>query len=72
MSSNASLVFPSFDRVNFEAIHLWEDRERSAVVVEWRSPASPFSGGLPGAVRGPALIRRKRRRQNPAGARFAA
>lgn len=37
-------VFPSFHRVNFEAVHLWEDREKGAVVVEWRSHLWPKTG----------------------------
>jgi ketosteroid isomerase-like protein len=37
-------VFPAFDRVNFEAVHLWHDREASVVVVEWRSHLWPKTG----------------------------
>ncbi|MFQ5791267.1 MAG: nuclear transport factor 2 family protein [Acidobacteriota bacterium] len=37
-------VFPAFDRVNFEIVHLWEDREKSAVIVEWRSHLWPKKG----------------------------
>lgn len=37
-------VFPSFDRVNFEAVHLWQDRDASVVVVEWRSHLWPKTG----------------------------
>ena len=37
-------VFPSFERVRFDTVFLWEDRERSTVVVEWRSHLSPKTG----------------------------
>lgn len=37
-------VFPAFDRVRFEPVHVWEDREASVVVVEWRSHLAPKSG----------------------------
>jgi ketosteroid isomerase-like protein len=37
-------VFPAFDRVNFEAVHLWHDREASVVMVEWRSHLWPKTG----------------------------
>jgi ketosteroid isomerase-like protein len=37
-------VFPSFDRVNFEVVFLWEDREHSVVIVEWRSHLWPKTG----------------------------
>src|SRR5687767_14270967 len=37
-------VFPSFERVRFDVVFLWEVRERSAVVVEWRSHLSPKTG----------------------------
>ena len=37
-------VFPSFNRVNFEAVYTWQDREASVVVVEWRSTLWPKSG----------------------------
>lgn len=37
-------VFLSFDRVHFEVVHLWEDRERSGVIVEWRSHLWPRTG----------------------------
>jgi ketosteroid isomerase-like protein len=37
-------VFPSFDRVKLDVVFLWEDRERSAVVVEWRSHLWPRTG----------------------------
>jgi len=37
-------VFPSFDRVNFEIVFLWEDREHNVVVVEWRSHLWPKTG----------------------------
>jgi ketosteroid isomerase-like protein len=37
-------VFPSFTKVNFEAVHLWEDRPASVVVVEWRSHLWPKTG----------------------------
>jgi ketosteroid isomerase-like protein len=37
-------VFPSFDRVGFDTVFLWEDRERSVIVVEWRSHLWPKTG----------------------------
>ena len=37
-------VFPSFHKVDFEVVHLWEDRERSAVITEWRSHLWPKTG----------------------------
>lgn len=37
-------VFPAFERVRFDVVFLWEDRERSGVVVEWRSHLWPKSG----------------------------
>jgi len=37
-------VFPSFDKVDFEAVHLWQDRDASVVVVEWRSHLWPKTG----------------------------
>ncbi len=37
-------VFPSFDRVGFDIVFLWEDRDRSAVIVEWRSHLWPKTG----------------------------
>jgi ketosteroid isomerase-like protein len=37
-------VFPSFNRVKFEAVHTWEDEARSVVVVEWRSHLWPKTG----------------------------
>jgi ketosteroid isomerase-like protein len=37
-------VFPSFDKVNFEIVFLWEDREHDVVVVEWRSHLWPKTG----------------------------
>ena len=37
-------VFPSFNRVNFEAVYTWQDREKSVVIVEWRSTLWPKSG----------------------------
>jgi ketosteroid isomerase-like protein len=37
-------VFPAFERVNFEIVFVWEDRGRSAVVVEWRSHLWPRTG----------------------------
>jgi ketosteroid isomerase-like protein len=37
-------VFPSFDRVRFDVVHLFEDRDRSAVIVEWRSHLWPKTG----------------------------
>lgn len=39
-----SNVFPSFNKVNFEAVHLWQDRDASVVVVEWRSHLWPKTG----------------------------
>jgi ketosteroid isomerase-like protein len=37
-------VFPAFHAVRFEIVHLYEDRERSAVIVEWRSHLNPKTG----------------------------
>lgn len=37
-------VFPSFDRVDFEPVYVWEDAPRSVVVVEWRSHLWPKTG----------------------------
>lgn len=37
-------VFPSFHAVRFEVVHLYEDRDRSAVIVEWRSHLKPKTG----------------------------
>lgn len=37
-------VFPSFDKVNFETVHLWHDQPHSVVVVEWRSHLWPKTG----------------------------
>ena len=37
-------VFSSFDRVNFEAVHVWQDRDASVVIVEWRSHLWPKTG----------------------------
>jgi ketosteroid isomerase-like protein len=37
-------VFAAFERVNFEVVHLWQDREASVVVVEWRSHLWPKTG----------------------------
>lgn len=37
-------VFPSFSKVDFEVVHLWEDREHNVVVVEWRSHLWPKTG----------------------------
>lgn len=37
-------VFPSFNQVSFEVVHLWEDREKNTVVVEWRSRLWPKTG----------------------------
>lgn len=39
-----SNVFPAFERVSFEAVHLWQDHEASVVVVEWRSHLWPKTG----------------------------
>jgi ketosteroid isomerase-like protein len=37
-------VFPAFHRVRFDIVHLYEDEQRSAVIVEWRSHLEPRSG----------------------------
>lgn len=37
-------VFPSFTKVDFEIVHLWEDGDRNVVVVEWRSHLWPKTG----------------------------
>jgi ketosteroid isomerase-like protein len=37
-------VFTSFDKVDFEIVHLWEDRDKNVVVVEWRSHLWPKTG----------------------------
>lgn len=37
-------VFPSFDKVQFDVVHLWEDAPNSVVVVEWRSHLWPKTG----------------------------
>ncbi len=37
-------VFPSFHAVRFEIVHLYEDRDRSVVIVEWRSHLKPKTG----------------------------
>ena len=37
-------VFSSFNKVDFETVHLWEDREHNVVVVEWRSHLWPKTG----------------------------
>ena len=37
-------VFPSFNQVRFDADHIYEDVERSAVVVEWTSHLWPKTG----------------------------
>lgn len=37
-------VFPSFHRVSFEAVFLWEDPKKDVVVVEWRSHLWPKTG----------------------------
>ena len=37
-------VFTSFSKVDFEVVHLWEDRDHNIVVVEWRSHLWPKTG----------------------------
>ena len=37
-------VFPSFERVRFDIVFLWEDQARSCVTVEWRSHLWPKTG----------------------------
>jgi len=37
-------VFPAFNRVDFEPVHVWEDRDASVVIVEWRSHLWPKTG----------------------------
>ena len=37
-------VFPSFHAVDFEIVFQYEDREKGAVVVEWRSHLKPKTG----------------------------
>ena len=37
-------VFPSFNDVRFEVVHLYEDAAKSVVVVEWRSHLKPKTG----------------------------
>src|SRR5205814_1376345 len=37
-------VFPSFERVNFESVYMWEDETKSAIIVEWRSHLWPKTG----------------------------
>jgi ketosteroid isomerase-like protein len=37
-------VFPSFTKVDFEIVHLWEDRPKNVVVIEWRSHLWPKTG----------------------------
>jgi ketosteroid isomerase-like protein len=37
-------VFSSFNKVNFEIVFRWEDREHAVVVVEWRSHLWPKTG----------------------------
>ncbi len=37
-------VFPAFERVKFEAVYVWEDAAKSAVIVEWRSHLWPKTG----------------------------
>jgi ketosteroid isomerase-like protein len=37
-------VFPAFNQVKFEAVHMWEDQPHSVVVVEWRSHLWPKTG----------------------------
>jgi ketosteroid isomerase-like protein len=37
-------VFPSFHSVNFEIVFQYEDKEKSAVIVEWRSHLKPKTG----------------------------
>ena len=37
-------VFTSFTKVDFEVVHLWEDRDHNVVVVEWRSHLWPKTG----------------------------
>ncbi len=37
-------VFPAFNKVRFETVHLWQDRTRPVFVIEWRSHLWPKSG----------------------------
>jgi ketosteroid isomerase-like protein len=37
-------VFPSFHSVNFEVVFQYEDKDESAVIVEWRSHLKPKTG----------------------------
>lgn len=37
-------VFPAFNRVQFETVHVWEDGERPVFVIEWRSHLWPKTG----------------------------
>lgn len=37
-------VFPSFHAVHFEIVFQYEDKEKAAVIVEWRSHLKPKSG----------------------------
>ena len=37
-------VFPAFNEVRFEVVHLYEDTRQSAVTIEWRSHLKPKSG----------------------------
>jgi ketosteroid isomerase-like protein len=37
-------VFPAFDRVGFDAVHVWEDSGKDVVIVEWRSHLWPKTG----------------------------
>ena len=37
-------VFSSFHGVQFDVVHLYEDRPKSVVVVEWRSHLKPKTG----------------------------
>jgi len=37
-------VLPSFDKVDFDAVFLWEDRDKPVVIVEWRSHLWPKTG----------------------------
>jgi ketosteroid isomerase-like protein len=37
-------VFPSFHEVHFEVVFQYEDKEKSAFIVEWRSHLKPKTG----------------------------
>ena len=37
-------VFPAFHSVNFEIVSQYEDKEKSAVIVEWHSHLKPKTG----------------------------